>query len=114
MYSGSERRPSTVAFSAPARGAHADDRRVLPRQPSAWPRLLALGHPGRVLVSLFSTLFALALLAAEAPAWPAIVVFAAYIPWNLVLLVGVWRSAEQGGVSREIAHGDRLLILAWQ
>ena len=47
-------------------------------------------------VSLFSTLFALALLAAEAPAWPAIVVFAAYIPWNLVLLVGVWRSAEQG------------------
>ena len=71
------------------------------------------GILGGGIVSLFSTLFALALFAAEAPAWPAIVVFAAYIPWNLVLLVGVWRSAEQGGVSREIAYGDRLLILAW-
>ena len=43
----------------------------------------------------------MALLAAEAPAWLAMVVYAAHIPWNLVLLVGVWRSAGRGEVSRE-------------
>ena len=55
------------------------------------------------IVSLSSTLFALALLAAEVPAWLAMVVLAAHIPWNLVLLIGVWRSTERGGVSRETA-----------
>ena len=76
------------------------------------PRLLALGLGGGI-VSLFSTLLALALLAAEAPAWLALLVFAAHIPWNLVLLVGVWRSTARAGVSREIAYGARLTILAW-
>ena len=71
------------------------------------------GILGGGVVSLFSTLLALALLAAEAPAWLAMLVFAAHIPWNLVLLVGVWRSTERGGVSREIAYGARLIILAW-
>ena len=71
------------------------------------------GILGGGIVCLFSTLFALALLAAEAPAGFAIVDFAAHIPWNLVMLVGVWRSAERGGVSREIAYGAHLLILAW-
>ena len=59
------------------------------------------GILGGGVVSLFSTLLALALLAAEAPAWLAMVVYAAHIPWNLVLLVGVWRSAGRGEVSRE-------------
>jgi hypothetical protein len=53
------------------------------------------------------------LLAADAPAWVAMIVFAAHIPWNLVLLVGVWRSTEQGSVSREIAYSARLIMLAW-
>ena len=71
------------------------------------------GILGGGIVSLFSTLLALALLAAEAPAWLAMLVFAAHIPWNLVLLVGVWRSTERGGVSHEIAYGARLIILTW-
>lgn len=71
------------------------------------------GILGGGVVSLFSTLFALALLATEAPAWIAIIVFSAHIPWNLVLLVGIWRSTEQGSVSREIACGARLIMLAW-
>jgi hypothetical protein len=71
------------------------------------------GILGGSFVSLVSTLLALALLAAEAPAWLAMVAFAAHIPWNLVLLVGVWRSTERAGVSREIAYGARLIILAW-
>jgi hypothetical protein len=40
-------------------------------------------------------------------------VFAAHIPWNLVLLVGVWRSAERPGVSPAGANLARLVILAW-
>jgi hypothetical protein len=71
------------------------------------------GMLGGGIVSLFSTLLALALLAAGAPAWLAMVAFAAHIPWNLMLLVGVWRSTERAGVGREIAYGARLIILAW-
>jgi hypothetical protein len=48
-----------------------------------------------------------------APAWLAVLVFAAHIPWNLVLLVGVWRSAERPGVSPAAANLARLVILAW-
>ena len=71
------------------------------------------GILGGGVFSLFSTLLALVLLAAEAPAWLAMVVYAAHIPWNLVLLVGIWRSSYQRGVSRETAYGARLIILAW-
>jgi hypothetical protein len=71
------------------------------------------GILGGGVVSLFSTLLALALLAAEAPAWIAIMVFSAHIPWNLVLLVGVWRSTERSSVSRELAYGARLIMVAW-
>ena len=55
------------------------------------------GILGGGIVSLFSTLCALTLIAAGAPAWLAVLVFAAHIPWNLVLLVGVWRSAGRPG-----------------
>ena len=71
------------------------------------------GILGGGVVSLFSTLLALVLLATEVPAWIAMIVFSAHLPWNLVLLVGVWRSTEQGSVSREIAYGARLIMLAW-
>jgi hypothetical protein len=71
------------------------------------------GILGGGIVSLFSTLLALALLAAEAPTWLAMVAYAAHIPWNLVLLVGIWRSSDRRGVSRETAYGARVIILAW-
>jgi hypothetical protein len=53
------------------------------------------------------------LVVAGAPAWLAAVAFAAQIPWNLVLLVGVWRSAGRPGVSPAAANIARLVILAW-
>ena len=53
------------------------------------------------------------LVAAGAPAWLAVLVFAAHIPWNLILLVGVWRSAGRPEVSRAAATVARLVILAW-
>ena len=71
------------------------------------------GILGGGFVSLFATLLALMLVAAGAPAWLAVLVFAAHIPWNLVLLVGVWRSAGRPEVSRAAANVARLVILAW-
>jgi hypothetical protein len=71
------------------------------------------GILGGGIVSLFSTLFALTLVAAGAPTWLAVLVFAAHIPWNLVLLVGVWRSAGRPEVSSAAANLARLTILAW-
>jgi hypothetical protein len=71
------------------------------------------GILGGGIVSLFATLLALTLIAAGAPAWLAVVVFAAHIPWNLMLLVGVWRSAGRPEVSPAAAGLARCLILAW-
>jgi hypothetical protein len=71
------------------------------------------GILGGGIVSLFATLLALTLIAAGAPAWLAALVFAAHIPWNVVLLVGVWRSAGRPGVSAAAASLARLVIVAW-
>jgi hypothetical protein len=71
------------------------------------------GVLGGAVVSLFATLLAVALLTAEAPAWLAALAFAAHLPWNLVLLVGVWRSAERPGVDRDTAFLARAAMLGW-
>jgi hypothetical protein len=49
----------------------------------------------------------------DAPARLAALAFAAHLPWNLVLLVGVWRSAAQSGVASGTATLARLAMLAW-
>jgi hypothetical protein len=71
------------------------------------------GVLGGGVVGLFATLLALALVTAGAPAWLAALAFAAHLPWNLVLLVGVWRSAGRPGVGRDTALLARLAIAAW-
>ena len=71
------------------------------------------GILGGGIVSLFATLLALTLIAAGAPAWLAVLVFAAHIPWNLVLLAGVWRSAGRSEVRPAAANLARIIILAW-
>jgi hypothetical protein len=71
------------------------------------------GIVGGGIVSLFSTLLALTLIAASAPAWLAVLAFAAHIPWNLMLLVGIWRSAGRSEVSPAAANLARTVILAW-
>ena len=71
------------------------------------------GILGGGIVSLFSTLLALTLIAASAPAWLAVLAFAAHIPWNLMLLVGIWRSAGRPEVSPAAANLARTIILAW-
>ena len=71
------------------------------------------GILGGGIISLFSTLLALTLIAASAPAWLAVLAFAAHIPWNLMLLVGIWRSAGRPEVSPAAANLARTIILAW-
>ncbi len=85
-----------------------------------WRGDLPLGHAfwlwgvlGGGLVALFATILALALVTAGAPAWLAALVFAAHLPWNLVLLVGVWRSAGRPEVGGDTAFFARLAIAAW-
>lgn len=71
------------------------------------------GVLGGGLVALFATLLALALVTAGAPIWLAALAFAAHVPWNLVLLVGVWRSAGRPEVGRGVAQLAQGAILAW-
>lgn len=71
------------------------------------------GILGGGLVSLFATLFALMLLAVNVPAPLALLVYAAHMPWNLVLLIGVWRSARRPEVGRDTASLARMTMLAW-
>jgi hypothetical protein len=50
--------------------------------------------------ALFATILALASLTGGAPAWLAAVPFAAHVPWNLVLLVDVWRGPDAAFLAR--------------
>lgn len=71
------------------------------------------GILGGAAVSLFSTLAAAMLLAVDAPTWLAALTFAAHLPWNLVLLVGVWRSAGRPEVARDVAQLAQVAIVTW-
>ena len=71
------------------------------------------GILGGGFVDLLATLFALALVVAGAPTWVIVLVFVAHVPWNLVLLVGVWRSAGRPEVGRDTAALARTAILVW-
>ncbi len=71
------------------------------------------GVLGGGVVALFATILALALLTGGVTAWLAVLVFVAHVPWNLVLLVGVWRSAGRPEVDRDTALLARSAILAW-
>jgi hypothetical protein len=71
------------------------------------------GILGGGLVNLLATMFALALVVAGAPTWVIVLVFVAHLPWNLVLLVGVWRSAGRPEVGRDMAYLARLAIIGW-
>jgi hypothetical protein len=69
------------------------------------------GILGGGLANLLAVTFALALVVAGPPTWVIVPVFVAHLPWNLVLLVGVWRSAGRPEVGRDTAHLARLAII---
>ena len=67
------------------------------------------GLLGGAVINLFATLLMVFLLTAGAPAWIAAVLFAAHLPVNVLLLVGVWRSAGRPRlpVTPRPSHGSR-------
>jgi hypothetical protein len=72
------------------------------------------GIMGGALVNLSTTLVAVTLLLADLPAWLAALAFAIPIPWNVALVVGVWRSAARDpAASRGFAELARIAIVAW-
>lgn len=71
------------------------------------------GIVGGGMVSLASSLLAVAVLANGGPGWLALAAFAAHLPWNLVLLIGVWRSSEPQKVRKDIAQVARLAMVVW-
>jgi hypothetical protein len=64
-------------------------------------------------ISLASSVLALAIIAGGGPGWLAMIAFGAHVPWNLVLLVGVWRSSDRPEVRKEMAQMARLTIVVW-
>jgi hypothetical protein len=56
-----------------------------------WRDMLFVG----TLINVATTLAAIGLLAIDAPTVPAVLVYFAPIPWNLLLFFSVWRSASK-------------------
>jgi hypothetical protein len=71
------------------------------------------GLLGGAVINLFATLLMVFLLTAGAPAWIAAVLFAAHLPVNVLLLVGVWRSAGRPEVGGDTAALARVAMVAW-
>ncbi len=65
------------------------------------------GVLGGGVVNLFATLLVVMLLSLDAPAWLVVALFVGHIPFNLFLLVGVWRSAEPSRGRRECRASSR-------
>lgn len=79
----------------------------LPLRRALWWDMALVGS----VVNLATTLSALLLLARGAPALLGAAVYFAPLPYNLLLAVSVWRSAERGkGAETQTA---RLLSLTW-
>lgn len=65
------------------------------------------------LINMATTLVSLALIVADVPAWTAAVAHFASLPWNLLVLVAVWRSAGGPAVSQQLRLVARSIIVAW-
>lgn len=65
------------------------------------------------LINMGTTLLSLGLVVADVPAWIAIAAHFAPLPWNLLVLVGVWRSAGRPEVSQRLRVVARSVIVVW-
>jgi hypothetical protein len=68
---------------------------------------------GGTALNAAATLLAMALLAADAPALLALAAFALPIPYNLFVLVAVWRSASAYQGPRLLADLARVASVIW-
>lgn len=65
------------------------------------------------LVNVLTSFAALALVTFEAPAWLVGVAYLLPLPYNLLILVGVWRSAARWQGEEHWANLARLAIVLW-
>lgn len=65
------------------------------------------------LINMATTLTSLGLVVANAPAWIAAAAHFAPLPWNVLVLVAVWRSAARPEVSENLRLVARSVIVAW-
>lgn len=66
-----------------------------------------------LIVNLAATLGALALFVSDAPVWLALAVHFAPTPYNVLVLVAVWRAATRWPGERRWAELSRTAIVAW-
>jgi hypothetical protein len=65
------------------------------------------------LINLATTLTSLGLVVADVPAWLPVLAHLAAAPWNLLVLVAVWRSAGREDVSPRLRLVARSVIVVW-
>jgi hypothetical protein len=71
------------------------------------------GIVASLLINLAATALAMGLIAAGVPNFMALAVFILPIPWNILMVVGVWRSAGLYSGPASHAVAARLAITAW-
>ena len=65
------------------------------------------------LIHLIMTGVALGSMVMGAPTWIALVLFLSPAPYTILVVVGVWRSAERYRGPAKWAQGARIMILIW-
>lgn len=92
---------------------------------SAWVQRLAAGEVPLpeafwgygifygLFVNGFASIAAMMVLAAGGPEWPAAALFLLPLPYNLLVALGVWRSAGRWQGRGEWATAARAVIVAW-
>lgn len=65
------------------------------------------------LINMATTLTSLGLVVADVPGWVAAVAHFAPLPWNLLVLVAVWRSAGRPEVPQSLRLAARSAIVVW-
>jgi hypothetical protein len=71
------------------------------------------GILGGGVLALFATLFGLMLLTFRAPPWLVVALIVGHVPFNVFLLVGVWRSAGGDAVGENARLIARICMSVW-
>jgi hypothetical protein len=102
-----------VTAGPPAAGSGGILRRLWAGQVPLGQAFWTFAMLGGTALNAAATLLAMALLAMDAPGVLAALIFALPIPYNLLMVVAVWRSAAAYAGPRLWADVARLAIVAW-
>lgn len=81
----------------------------MPLRRAFWDFAIVYG----LLVNLFATIGVFALIASGAPEWLAMTIFFLPLPYNLFVLVAVWRSAANYDGPAHWASAARVAVTLW-